>query len=157
MSSTTIYRLRCDAPGCTTTSVVESITDTPDGWTRIRSDAHLDDWKPPIIKLRNGRTRLDKRDRWDVTAGKFTLHLCAEHPDTFAAHLPLTIGSGVTGNRDRHITVKCSCGELSTWVNDMHMVRARSEGPSRTPEFAWWRHLPTELQGYALRDQKEGQ
>ncbi len=152
MTAKMIYRLFCDAPDCDASVIAEKSKDTPDGWSIVRSDAHLDGWEPPVIKLSNGRTRRDKRDLWDVTAGSFALHLCPKHPDSFAEHLPSTTGSAMSRlDRMRVVTVKCSCGHKIPWVNDVHMVSPKNGAPGRTPEAAWWRHLPTELQAYANR------
>jgi hypothetical protein len=39
------------------------------------------------------------------TVGRFWLHLCSEHPDALAEHLPQTDNPGGQG-----VTVTCSCG-----------------------------------------------
>lgn len=150
MTAQVIYRLRCDAPDCTAATVVDGLSDAPDGWTRIRSTAHLDG-KPPLTYGR-GRSRRTV-SMSDLSAGNFVLHLCPQHPDTFAGHLPTTQGSPADrGDYKRRVQVGCSCGfsrPLGAW--DGLVVGQR---PALESEFHWWRHLPAELQGYATRDLK---
>lgn len=151
MTAQQIWRLYCDAPTCTTSVVVHNLTDIPDAWTRISSADHLASWKPQTFQLRNGRTRQDRRTYDDVSAGSFKLHLCPEHPQVFAEHLPQS--TGTTRDRgERNVTVRCSCGQFGTTTRDYIIVGTREEGPRRLPEQMWWRHLPAELQGYATRE-----
>jgi len=152
MTSQRIYRLHCDAPGCTTAVLVEALADPVDGWTRIRSEDHLRDWSPGRVPAAGRRTRADRRTRNDVLSGSFTLHLCHEHRDAFTAHVPLTTGTMSGRAGERNTTVACSCGQFSTWgIRQAHRVGPRSEGPAYLPERAWWSHLPAALKTYATR------
>jgi hypothetical protein len=148
----TIYRVTCDAPGCAATGIIERITGAPDGWRRISSDDHLADWKPG--RRRNpstGRQYTDKRSRWDVSAGSFTLHLCPADSTAFDAHLPRTEGGAMGAReRERRVLVGCSCGGLSRTTTDIRWV-SRDPMPNGQVERTWWRHLPVELQEYATR------
>jgi hypothetical protein len=148
MTTESIWRLRCDAPDCTAATLVEQISDRPDGWTRIRSTAHLDN-QPPLTYGR-GRSRRTV-SMGDLSAGSFTLHLCPKHPGTFDGHKPTTQGAPKDrGDFRRRVNVGCSCGfskPLGAW--DGMVVGQR---PALVSEFFWWQHLPTELQAYALRD-----
>lgn len=150
MTTRGIWRLRCDGSDCTHTAIVDNMTDTPDGWTQIRSTAHLDG-KPPLSYGR-GRSRRTVSTS-DLTAGSFTLHLCPQHPDTFAGHLPATQGAPRDrGDYRRRVAVDCSCGysvPIGAW--DGHVV---GQQPALVSEFRWWQHLPDELKGYARRDFK---
>lgn len=149
MTVQAIYRLYCDAPGCTVREVVEQITDVPDGWTRISSTDHLTGWRPGGLIPGISRRRTDKRSHSDITSGGFRLHLCPGHPGTFAEHLPSTEGTTAGRDGSRNTTIGCSCG-WSTWgVRQAFVVGRR---PSHAPEFAWWSHLPEELKAYATRD-----
>lgn len=149
MTTESLWRLRCDALDCTATALVEQISDRPDGWTRIRSTAHLDNWRPgQQLTLTSGRKHKDQRTHSDIHGGAFTLHLCPKHPDVFADHLPQT--EGATGSRGRYsTTVRCG-GGWSTW--GVRQERVVGRRPSHAPEWEWWQHLPAELQGYSLRD-----
>lgn len=149
MTVQSLYRLHCDTGGCPNSVVVDNIGDRPDGWTEIRSTAHLADWRPgQQLTLANGRKHKDQRSHTDIHGGAFTLHLCPQHPDTFARHLPQT--EGTTGSRGRYsTTVRCECG-WSTW--GVRQERVVGRRPAHSPEWEWWRHLPAELQAYALRD-----
>lgn len=159
MTSRLITSLHCDAPGCDARAIVERSTDTPEGWTVFRSDAHLDGWKPGRLPTASGRTRQDRRTLSDVLSGSFRLHLCPEHPSVFAGHLPKTTGTSASGRRgsyERSTSVECSCGGFSTWgIPQAHRVAPRSEGPNYLPERAWWSHLPPELKAYGTRDHRK--
>jgi hypothetical protein len=148
VTTESLWRLCCDAPDCTASTLVEQIADRPDGWTRIRSTAHFDN-QPPIAYGR-GRSRRAISVS-DQSAGGFTLHLCPRHPDTFVEHRPTTQGSPMArGEFRRRVQVGCSCGfskPLGAW--DGMVVGQR---PVLVSEFFWWQHLPAELQAYALRD-----
>ena len=147
MTTQSIWRLHCDAPNCTVNVIAESITETPAGWTRIRSTAHLDG-APPATYGR-GRSRRTVSP-FDLSAGDFTLHMCPQHPNTFADHLPTTQGSPMDrGDYRRRVRVGCSCGfsvPIGAW--DGLVVGQR---PALVSEFRWWQHLPDELKGYATR------
>ena len=148
MTTQSIWRLHCDGPGCAQAAIVDNISDAPEGWTRIRSIAHLDGQPSPAVGRGRGRRTVSP---CDLSAGSFTLHLCPQHPDTFAEHLPSTQGSPRDrGDYRRRVQVGCSCGfsvPIGAW--DGHVVGQR---PALVSEFRWWQHLPTELQGYATRD-----
>lgn len=153
MTATSIYRLACDAPHCPTTTVVEDSTDTPNGWRRLASTDHLTDWKPGqrLRSQATGRTHIDKRTRWDIIAGSFTLHLCPDHTDTFDTHLPTTEGTATSArDREQRVIVACSCGQLRAYAKAIRWVSTDPE-PNHDPERAWWRHLPADLREYATR------
>lgn len=148
MTSQIIYRLRCDAPDCAAVAVAEQLATTPDNWTRIRSVAHLDGKPAPTYGRGRSRRTVSASD---LSAGSFTLHLCPQHPDTFAEHLPTTQGSPMDrGDYRRRVQVGCSCGlsvPLGAW--DGLIIGQR---PALVSEFHWWRHLPADLKAYATRD-----
>jgi hypothetical protein len=161
MSTVSIYELHCDGPGCDATAVVRKLSEMPDGWAALRSDAHLRDWKPGTRPPgRSGRTRADQRTVWDVHAGSFVLHLCPSHTEAFAGHEPRTEG-GPMSRGDRRVAVGCSCGAGLGSAIDMTMIWSGRPGfedePRRTPERAWWRHLPTDLQEYAVRARRRAE
>lgn len=153
MTTQAIYRLHCDSPACTATAVVEEIRDSPDGWTRLSSTTHLASWKPG--RKIPGTRRIDRSTLGDLMCGSFSLHLCPDHPDAFADHLPQTEGDILRPRESyRRIVVRCSC-DWRTTTNDLIIVGdPTKDGPRRQPEQAWWRHLPDELKGYATRDLK---
>ncbi len=112
------------------------------------SAAHLADWTPPVIKLRNGRTRVSKLTRSDVQSGNIVLHLCPDHHGAFDAHLPCTKG-GALGRDWRNVDVSCSCGTPIRYQPNVLLIGKK---PSlREPHRAWWEHLPAELKEYATR------
>lgn len=151
MTTHTIYRVTCDAPHCPAVGIIEAITSVPEGWRRISSSDHLADWQPgQRRRLATGRTCTDKRSRWDVHAGSFSLHLCGDHTTTFDEHLPRTEGAAMGAGRPRRVLVACSCSGLSGSTEDTHWV-GRDPMPNGQVERTWWQHLPAELQEYATR------
>lgn len=138
MSTETVYLFHCDAPLCAVeTYGTTRVVDVPDGWTRISSTDHLDDGQ-------TSRTIAD----WNRFAGDFALHLCPDHPHVFDGHRPSTWGG--SPSRDGHaVTIRCSCGTPIPWQRDIRIV---GQTPSLATHHAWWSHLPTGLQWYAVRD-----
>lgn len=160
MSTRSIYEVLCDGPSCTATAVVRSITAVPEGWRRIGSTEHLKGWKPGgRVPGRGGRTRADQRSSWDIQGGAFSIHLCPAHGDAFDEHLPMTEG-GIPSRGDQRVSVGCSCGAARTSVINVITIASSApdfeQAPLRSPERAWWRHLPPELRGYAGRAREQG-
>lgn len=158
MTATAIYRISCDAPSCPATNVVENISDVPERWTRINSAAHLENWRPGgMYKGAVGRARKDPRSQWDILSDAFKLHLCPEHPNVFAGHLPQTEGTTVSKRGDRTVLVSCSCGAGWRVTASTIIISGAADfdaAPRYVPEAAWWRHLPEELQEYAGRTRR---
>lgn len=151
MTIQTVYRLRCDAPNCTASVLVETLKDVPENWRVIRSTDHIP--VPPPQSPYTGRRRTNKLTYTEQCRGAFTLHLCPQHPDTFNAHLPRTDGIYVRPGQDGKAYVSCSCGMKYTLCGTgFRIAAADMSGPAAYTEKAWWRHLPTELQWYADRD-----
>ena len=151
MTTQTIYRVLCDAPHCSATTVAEKLTEIGDGWVRVSSTAHLADWRPGRVPAARGRTREDRRTVFDVDAGGFSIHLCPEHPDVFDGHRPTSEGTTADRNGNRYVTVRCSCEWGGARVMHGTLIR-NGPGPNRIPERAWWLHLPADLQWYADRE-----
>lgn len=154
MTTETVYRFRCDAPQCPSVAFGGGKgRETPEGWTELSSAAHLSGWQSGQRYRRpTGRSAVDTRTLWDVTSGRFILHLCPAHSEAFDDHRPKTEGGHAdrkTG--DRNVSVSCSCGWSSRLVRDLLLVHGRPE-PHAATELAWWRHLPTDLQWYATRE-----
>ncbi|MFF1916193.1 hypothetical protein ACFVYE_32320 [Streptomyces sp. NPDC058239] len=102
------YRFRCDAAQCTV-SVLSETTDVPARWTEIDSIAHQS--HPPLPSAKSGRTLLRALDTRSLRShGRFRLHLCPDHPDALAGHLPQTDNAGGQG-----ASVACSCGARLAW------------------------------------------
>lgn len=139
MTVQTIYRILCDAPYCTASTVVEKLGGAPEGWSQIDSTAHLAGKPAPMIG--RGRNRRPV-DGWDIGNGSFWLYLCPEHPDTFGEHRPQTVGYPTRA------APSCSCGWAS---GSLECVRIVGRRPSSVVEYAWWNHLPEELRWYATR------
>lgn len=154
MTTTTIYRLHCDAPQCEATDLTEKLGQVPDGWIRLSSTAHLDGWKSGgSYRAVTGRMRRDPRSSWEVWAGAFALHLCPAHRDTFAEHQPQTEGLARSSRGgDQQIRVTCSCGAFRDSTTAATLVLGSDDTrPVYLPERSWWSHLPTELREYAVR------
>lgn len=97
------YRFRCDAYLCTA-SIAASGPGTPEGWSEVSSTAHQS--YGPLPSVKSGASRLRALSATGVrTYGRFTLHLCPEHPDGLSGHSPRT--DGVPSG---HVVVSCSCG-----------------------------------------------
>lgn len=97
------YRFRCDAARCTA-SVLSGASEAPSGWTTVSSTAHQS--YGPLPSVKSGRARLRAMSADGLrTVGRFQLHLCPEHPDALAEHLPQTDNPAGQG-----VTVSCSCG-----------------------------------------------
>lgn len=98
-----MYRFRCDAARCTA-SVLSSASEAPSSWTTVSSTAHQS--YGPLPSVKSGRARLLAMSVNGLrTVGHFRLHLCPEHPDALAGHLPQTDNPAGQG-----VTVSCSCG-----------------------------------------------
>lgn len=97
------YRFRCDAAHCTA-SVLSDADEAPSDWTTVSSTAHQACSPLPSVKSGRARLRAMSADG-QRTTGRFRLHLCPEHPDALAGHLPQTDNPGGQG-----VTVACSCG-----------------------------------------------
>jgi hypothetical protein len=110
-------------------------TEMPNGWTELRSTAHL---------VRKAMTA----DAWRAFDGEFKVHLCPEHPDRFAAHQPRTDRS--PGGRGTSIVyVSCSCGGKFGHAQPARLV---GDKPHLNTERLWWAHLPADLRWYATRE-----
>lgn len=153
MSTESVYRLLCDAPYCPAVAMVEDLSETPDGWTRLSSTDHLAGKPKPMVG--RGRNRRPV-DGWEIGNGSFRLHLCPAHPNAFGEHRPET-----TGYPKGRAAPGCACGWRSRSMECAHFVGRK---PSLSTERAWWGHLPEELRWYATREpapvqtsnQKEG-
>jgi hypothetical protein len=126
------YRFRCDAYPCTA-SVDSTQHETPEGWTEVSSTGHqrytdVSGWKPSARVLRTVTAN------GILTTGRFSLHLCPNHPDAvqaLAGHLPHT--DGISASR---LLVSCSCGARlgevgggakSRWESHFAWFLARAE------------------------------
>lgn len=150
MSTSTVYRFRCDAPQCSAVALgTGDGKDLPDGWTEVSSTAHIrhEDFPLPPIRTLRGRMRPNKLDYWDAVAGRFSLHLCGEHPHVFDEHKP--IANGRPSPDGKIVYVSCSCGAKFPYTYAVHFV---GDSPRFSPERMWWKHLPAGLQWYATRE-----
>ncbi|GAA2770442.1 hypothetical protein XF35_38965 [Streptomyces platensis subsp. clarensis] len=145
MSTETLTRFRCDAPHCEANGIGHDNITPPDGWTKLKSTAHIpattDD---PFPGRRRTRT-LSYRER---CYGSFSLHLCPDHPNAFTAHQPITDGRGYKND----VGVSCSCGTRVRLAPAAHVV---GRYPSHATEAAWFHHLPAELRWYLWRGQRQ--
>ena len=127
------YRFHCDAAQCNAT-VLSEASDAPSTWTTISSTDHQT--RGPLPSVKSGRARLRAMDAESARSyGRFRLHLCPEHPDALAEHLPQTDNPGGQG-----VTVSCSCG---AWLT------SNAEGAKS----AWLRHQAQEQTPPAEGDQ----
>ena len=115
------YRFRCDAAHCNG-SVLSETAEAPSTWSTISSTAHQAAAAFPSVKSGRARLRALSVDGMR-TVGRFWLHLCPEHPDALAEHLPQTDNHGGQG-----VTVSCSCG-------------VRLSGETRDAKAVWLRHF----------------
>lgn len=146
MTAQTIYRLLCDAPHCTVSTVQDRLTPAPAGWREIRSTGHLDLSAYPVTT--RGRRR--SLSRSEILVGQFSLTLCPDHGDVFDAHLPQTSGGGQSRRTgSTFVDVSCSCGARFPVATAVAVI---GQTPSYEPERVWWRHLPAELRWYATRE-----
>lgn len=146
MSTETLTRFRCDAPHCHTDGIGSDSITPPDGWTVLKSTAHIPATKTSPYPARRNRSRtLSYSER---CYGSFSLHLCPEHPDAFADHQPRTHGYGYNSN----VGISCSCGAQLGRAPAATMVGCY---PSHAPESAWFHHLPAELRWYLWRDERQ--
>lgn len=146
MSTETLTRFYCDAPHCHTNGIGPSNITPPDGWTRLKSTAHI-----PVTKTSPypARRRQSKTLSYSERCyGGFSLHLCPDHPDAFNAHQPITDGRGY--NND--VLVSCSCGAQLGRTSAVTMV---GRYPSHAPEWGWFSHLPVELRWYLWRGERQ--
>lgn len=98
------YRFRCDADQCTA-SLDSFEYETPAGWTEVSSTAHQS--YGPLPSVKSGAKLLRALTANGVrTTGRFSLHLCPEHPDALGAHRPMT--DGYPGGQ--RLAVSCTCG-----------------------------------------------
>lgn len=98
------YRFRCDAGQCTA-SLDSFEYETPAGWTEVSSTAHQN--YGPLPSVKSGAKLLRALSANGVrTTGRFSLHLCPEHPDALAAHRPMTDGYP----DGQLLAVSCTCG-----------------------------------------------
>ncbi|RSS82959.1 hypothetical protein EF919_39395 [Streptomyces sp. WAC02707] len=145
MSIETLTRFRCDAPNCAATGIGHDTITPPDGWTRLKSTAHIPTPDPNTRSAAMRRTNTVAYS--DQCRGSFTLHLCPDHPHAFDAHRPITTGYG--GN---HVRVSCACGANLGIAGDHHLVNRH---PAHAPENVWFHHLPAELRWYLWRGQRQ--
>ncbi|MET9436917.1 hypothetical protein [Streptomyces sp. NPDC006551] len=145
MSTETLTRFLCDAPRCHTNGIGHDNITPPDGWTKLKSTAHIPVTKISPYPARRRRGELSYSER---CYGSFSLHLCPEHPDAFAGHQPITNGYGYNAS----VEVSCSCGALRGRAPAATMV---SRYPSHAPESTWFHHLPVELRWYLWRGQRQ--
>ncbi|MFF2411768.1 hypothetical protein [Streptomyces sp. NPDC058092] len=145
MSTETLTRFRCDAPQCQTNGIGANNITPPDGWSVLRSTAHIPVTKDHPFPSRGRRKALSYSER---CYGRFSVHLCPEHPDAFNAHRPITDGRGYKSN----VAVSCTCGAILGTAPAATMV---GQYPSHAPESAWFRHLPVELRWYLWRGERQ--
>lgn len=143
MSTETLTRFRCDAPHCQEHGIGTNNITPPDGWTALKSTAHI-----PVVKTSPTRGRRKALSYSERCYGGFTLHLCPEHPDAFDAHKPITNGYGYNNS----VSIACSCGMPLGRAPAATMV---GRYPSHAPESAWFHHLPAELRWYLWRGQRQ--
>lgn len=98
------YRFRCDADQCPA-SLDSFEYETPAGWTEVSSTAHhvytsVSGWKASAKLLRTLSANGVR------TTGRFSLHLCPEHPNALDAHRPMTDGYP----DGQLLAVSCTCG-----------------------------------------------
>lgn len=130
------YRFRCDAYPCQTAAVAEE-NETPEGWTEVSSTAHHS--YGPLPSVKSGAARLRAMTANGIlTTGRFSLHLCPEHPDATEAlsgHHPRT--DGISSSR---LVLSCSCGARlgeisggakSRWETHFAWFLARAESGSQ--------------------------
>lgn len=130
------YRFRCDAYLCQTDAVAKE-NETPESWTTVSSTAHHS--YAPLPSVKSGAARLRAMSfNGQLTTGRFSLHLCPEHPDAAAAlsgHLPRT--DGISSSR---LILSCSCGARlgeisggakSRWETHFAWFLARAESGSQ--------------------------
>ncbi|MFF1574700.1 hypothetical protein ACFVWR_18325 [Leifsonia sp. NPDC058292] len=99
------YRYRCDATGCPSEALAEE--GAPADWTVVSSIAHH--VRPPLPPLKSPRSRLRATSADGARSlGQFKLHLCPNHPDALAGHLPRTDNLDPAGKTQ--VKVSCSCG-----------------------------------------------
>ena len=146
MSTETLTRFRCDAPTCPASGIGSSNIAPPDGWSVLKSTAHIPVTKEgPFPARRRRSSPLSYSER---CYGGFSLHLCPEHPDAFDAHQPRTDGHGYNSN----VAVSCSCGARLGMAAAATFV---SSYPSHGTERAWFGHLPAELRWYLWRGERQ--
>ena len=115
------YRFRCDATLCEATRL-SGTNETSAGWSEVSSTAHH--VRLPLPSVKSGSARLRAMSAEGArTFGRFRLHLCPEHPNALAEHLPQTDNPGGQG-----VTVSCSCG-------------ARLSGQTQDAKAVWLRHF----------------
>ncbi len=121
------YRYRCDTVGCTATALTPDTP--PDGWTVLSSTDHQA--RRPLPTAKSPRARLQAMSTDGArTFGQFKVHLCPEHPDALASHLPRTDNLSLAGRTE--VQVSCSCG-----AKIGYMVEA--------PAATWRRHYAEAL------------
>lgn len=151
MTTETVYRLRCDAPHCLVSVLIEDLQFVPNDWRVIKSTDHI---PIPPRKSPYGRRKPRALTYSEKCRGSFTLHLCPDDVSAFDAHLPRTDGVYVRPGKDGQAYASCSCGGMKASLcgTGWRVASADMSGPAAYTEKAWWRHLPTELQWYAARD-----
>ncbi|MEU6016909.1 hypothetical protein ABZ826_23525 [Streptomyces sp. NPDC047515] len=146
MSTETLTRFRCDAPHCEANGIGHNNITPPDGWTVLKSTAHIPVTKDHPLPPRARRSKAASYS--ERCHGDFSLHLCPEHPAAFDAHRPITNGYGYKSN----VSVSCSCGASLGMAGAVTMV---GRYPSGATENAWFQHLPAELRWYLWRGQRQ--
>jgi hypothetical protein len=112
-------------------------SETPEGWATVSSTAHHS--YAPLPSVKSGAARLRAMSfNGQLTTGRFSLHLCPEHPDpakALAGHLPRT--DGISSGR---LILSCSCGAWlgeisggakSRWETHFAWFLARAESGDR--------------------------
>ncbi|ROO82657.1 hypothetical protein EDD29_0138 [Actinocorallia herbida] len=143
MSTTSIHRIHCNAPSCTSSEVTGKPGDSPSGWIELRSTSHLVA-PPPVFRGRD----LYSQAFSERTSGSFSLDLCPGHTTVFDGHLPRTEGQvRIRTSGPHRITVSCECGASLgwTWIEN---TTPNQPGPKNTRERLWWEHLPADLRAY---------
>lgn len=145
MSTETLTRFYCDAPRCPANGIGKDSITPPDGWTKLKSTAHI-----PVTESipRHGRRNSRTLSYGEQCYGGFSLHLCPEHPTAFADHQPITTGYGYKSN----VQVSCSCGAN---LGTAPAVTMAGRYPSSAIEAAWFHHLPVDLRWYLWRGQRQ--
>ncbi|MEU6054287.1 hypothetical protein ABZ829_28180 [Streptomyces xanthochromogenes] len=147
MSTETLTRFLCDAHGCSAAGIGADTITPPQGWTVIKSNAHIPPTPTPN-PVPTERRRHKPLSRLERSYGAFRLHTCPQHPDAFNAHHPRTEGHGY----NQSVTVACSCGQHLGYTQ---AATSFSSYPQHGPERLWFQHLPADLRWYLWRGERQ--
>jgi hypothetical protein len=150
-----VYRLRCDAPHCLESVLINDLKQIPNAWRTIKSTDHI---PVPPPQPAYGRRKPRTLSYSEQCRGAFTLHLCPQHTAAFDTHLPRTDGVYTRPGRDGQAYVSCSCGmKYVLCGTGWRIAAADMSGPAAYTENTWWRHLPVDLKWYAARNTEPAQ